>query len=348
MREFARHEAFDAKLVHTGQHYDRAMSDLIFEQLGLPEPDFYLGVQPGSHARQTAEMMVKIEELALNESPDLLVVVGDVNSTLAGGLTCAKLGIPVAHVEAGLRSFDMSMPEEINRLLVDRLAAYLFVSEPSGMKNLENEGLRGDQNAVLVGNVMIDSLVACLPAIKATQTVQKLGLSGKKYAVVTVHRPSNVDTEKSLLQVLAILKEVCDAFPAVFPVHPRTKASLERFGLTQQFEALPGFRMTEPLGYLEFLNLVSNASCVLTDSGGLQEETTWLGVPCITLRQNTERPISITHGTNALTGLSLKKVRNALQDAVRFDRTAYKPPELWDGKAAGRIAAEVLNDTASR
>ncbi len=328
---------FEPFLIHTGQHYDRAMSHLFFEQLGIPEPDHSLNVGSGTHARQTAEIMIRLEKLMLEDRPDLVIVVGDVNSTLAAALTAAKLGIRIVHVEAGLRSFDMSMPEEINRLLVDRISEFLFVSEPSGMENLQNEGLRETQHAVLVGNVMIDSLAACLPAIEAKNAAARLGLSGKKYAAVTVHRPSNVDTEEALLQVLSVLEETCEVFHVVLPIHPRTRANLERFGLLSRIMALPRFHMTQPLGYFEFLNLVSHASCVLTDSGGLQEETTWLGIPCITLRENTERPITISEGTNVLTGLSIDKIRRALQTAQAFDRTDYEAPKLWDGKAARRI-----------
>ncbi|HQH50824.1 MAG TPA: UDP-N-acetylglucosamine 2-epimerase (non-hydrolyzing) [Candidatus Hydrogenedentes bacterium] len=343
MREFSRSTRISAKLVHTGQHYDRAMSELFFEQLNLPEPDCYLGVQPGSHARQTADIMTQFEELCVCDSPDLVLVVGDVNSTLATALTAGKLCIPIAHVEAGLRSFDMSMPEEINRLLVDRLARFLFVSEPAGMANLEREGLRREQKAFLVGNVMIDSLVACLPAIKAAEASRKLGLQDKGYAVMTVHRPSNVDSEEGLLRILEILEQVCKTFPVVFPVHPRTGANLRRLGLLERFGALQRVMMTEPLGYLEFLSIVSNAACVLTDSGGLQQETTWLGIPCITLRENTELPVTTTQGTNVLTGLSLEEVRAALRGTLSFDSAAYKPPELWDGHASERITEILLN-----
>ncbi len=335
---------FEAVLVHTGQHYDRVMSGLLFEQLDIPIPHHCLNVGSGTHARQTAEVMTRLEDLMLEDRPDLVLVVGDVNSTLAAALTGAKLGIRIAHVEAGLRSFDMSMPEEINRLLVDRISEFLFVSEPSGMENLQNEGLRENQHAVLVGNVMIDSLAACLPAIKATNAAARLGLSGKKYAAVTVHRPSNVDTEETLLQVLSVLEETCEVFHVVLPIHPRTRANLERFGLLSRIMALPRFHMTQPLGYFEFLNLVSHASCVLTDSGGLQEETTWLGIPCITLRENTERPITISEGTNVLTGLSINKIRRALQTAQAFDRAAYQPPKLWDGHAAERIVNALVQD----
>ena len=335
---------FESVLVHTGQHYDRVMSDLLFEQLGIPEPDHSLNVGSGTHARQTAEVMIRLEELMLADRPDLVMVVGDVNSTLAGALTAAKLNVPVAHVEAGLRSYEISLPEEINRLLTDHLSRFLFVSEPSGMANLEKEGLRKDQQALLVGNVMIDSLQTCLPFIRSQNTTRDLGLDSGEFIVATLHRPSNVDSPEKLERVLSVLREASERGPIVFPAHPRTSANMDRFGLREEFEKIDGIQIITPLGYLEFLNLVDNSRCVLTDSGGLQQETTWLGVPCITLRENTECLICLTHGTNTLTGLSLEKIRAALDAAYSFRRSEYTAPEMWDGHAAERIVNALVQD----
>ena len=332
MRAAALHAGIDACLVHTGQHYDERMSKLFFEQLGIPRPRYDLGVGSGSHAVQTAEVMKRIEPVILAERPDVLVVVGDVNSTVACTLTAVKLGVPVAHVEAGLRSFDRSMPEEINRLLTDAVSDWLFVSEPSGVRNLRAEGVP-DRRIFFVGNVMIDTLIACRDAIRATGEVERMGLKPGHYAVVTLHRPSNVDHPDSLRPIVAALDAIQKDMPIVFPVHPRTRKNLESFPVA----SMKGLRLTEPLGYLEFMNLVSTARFVLTDSGGLQEETTYLGVPCMTLRTSTERPVTVDEGTNRLVPLTTEAIITHAREAIGRPQGAHRVPDLWDGNAAVRI-----------
>jgi UDP-N-acetylglucosamine 2-epimerase (non-hydrolysing) len=326
----------ETKIVHTGQHYDYAMSQVFFDQLGLPRPHRFLDVGSGSHAYQTAQVMLRFEELAVEHRPDLVVVVGDVNSTLAVSLTSVKLGIPVAHVEAGLRSFDRSMPEEINRMVTDTVSTLLFATERSALDNLAGEGM-SSEGIHLVGNVMIDSLKRNLPRIREDRTVDRMGLRGRRFVLATIHRPTNVDTEESLFRVLAVLRRAATHGRVILPAHPRTVKNIEASGLRARFEAVEGLSIVEPLGYVEFLNLLTHAWCVLTDSGGIQEETTWLGIPCITLRANTERPITVEEGTNRITGLDLERVSAALDAAEAFDASKYSPPALWDGKAGQRI-----------
>jgi len=330
----------DAEIVHTGQHYDYGMSKVFFDELGLPEPDYNLGVGSGLHGSQTAKILTECERLFIEQSPDIVVVFGDVNSTLAASLAAVKLGIPIAHVEAGLRSFDMKMPEEINRILTDRISDLLFTTESSADVNLANEGVAASK-VHLVGNVMIDTLAYLLDRIKGRDTAQEMGLVPGEFAVSTIHRPSNVDTEASLMNVYEILLKAAERAKVIFPAHPRTIKSLKQTGLLSRFEAIENLTLIEPLGYLEFMNLVYNSQCVLTDSGGIQEETTFLGIPCITLRENTERPITVEEGTNRITGLDIAKVSEALPWASSFDRTGYSPPALWDGKAARRIAGVI-------
>ena len=342
-REFTRHSGeFDVKVIHTGQHYDYLMSKVFFEQLELPEPDFYLEVGSGSHGYQTAQVLMRFESLAMENCPDLVVVVGDVNSTVAASLAAIKLGIPVAHVEAGLRSFDMEMPEEINRILTDRISKLLFATEQSAIENLANEGM-DMQRVHLVGNVMIDSLSYNLDRIRENSTAERMGLPGKKYGLVTLHRPSNVDTADSLRSVAAILRKAALRGKLIFPAHPRTTKNIDAFKLRNEFESIDGLELIEPLGYLDFMNLMVNSSFILTDSGGIQEETTWLGIPCVTLRKNTERPITLIEGTNCITGLDISKVSNALDLADGFNISTYSPPLLWDGKSAGRIV-DIIDD----
>jgi UDP-N-acetylglucosamine 2-epimerase (non-hydrolysing) len=318
-------------VVHTGQHYDRAMSEVFFVQLGLPEPDVNLGVGSGTHAQQTAALMTGLEAELVERRPGLVVVYGDVNSTLAAALVASKLHTPVAHVEAGLRSFDLTMPEEINRRVTDSLSALLFVTSPEGMAYLAREGV--DPAAMhLVGNPMIDTLLNNLDRFDPQRVRDELGI-GDSYAVSTLHRPANVDHPTAAREIVTALADVASALPVVIPLHPRGRESLRRAGLDE----VPGVRVIAPLGYVEFLSLVRGASLVLTDSGGIQEETTVLGVPCLTLRPNTERPITITHGTNQLVGPGEvgKQAAAILDGTTRFP--TQRPP-LWDGQAGPRIA----------
>jgi UDP-N-acetylglucosamine 2-epimerase (non-hydrolysing) len=338
MQAIARAGFADQRLVHTGQHYDASMSDVFFAELGLPRPDVHLGVGSGSHATQTARVMVGFEELCLRDRPEVVVVAGDVNSTMACAIDCAKLRIPCAHVEAGLRSFDPDMPEEVNRIVTDRLCELLFTPSPDADENLLHEGT-DPERIFRVGNVMVDSLESHLPRARASGALARLGLTRGEYAVVTLHRPSNVDSGEVLAGLTEALVEITRDLPVVFPVHPRTRGRLEAFGLGARLAAIPALRLCEPLGYLEFLGLTSQARLVLTDSGGLQEETTALGIPCLTLRENTERPITVTEGTNALVGTDRDRIVAAARLAMNGGAKRGRVPELWDGKAAERIAA---------
>jgi UDP-N-acetylglucosamine 2-epimerase (non-hydrolysing) len=320
------------RLVHTGQHYDRAMSDVFFEELGLPEPDVNLGVGSGSHAAQTAALLLALEETFSAEEPERVVVYGDVNSTLASALVCAKLRIPVAHVEAGLRSFDDSMPEEINRRVTDLLSDPLFVTAPEGEQNLAAEGISGDR-VVFVGNPMIDTLMAHLERLSPEPLLARLGLA-QPYGVVTLHRPANVDTLASAETLVAALREATARLPLVLPLHPRGRRTLAEAGL----DGVPRLMVIEPLGYIDFLSLVRGAAVVITDSGGIQEETTVLDVPCLTLRPNTERPITLTAGTNRL--VTPETLAQALDGALAgAQKRPGSGPPGWDGHAGERIAA---------
>jgi UDP-N-acetylglucosamine 2-epimerase (non-hydrolysing) len=329
---------FEPLVLHTGQHYDERMSDAFFRDLGLPAPDVHLGVGSGSHARQTAAVMERFEPVVLEHKPDWVLVVGDVNSTLACALVCAKLLIPVAHVEAGLRSRDRSMPEEINRLLTDQLADLLLTPSIDADENLRHEGIPPERIR-LVGNVMIDSLVAQLERAERSPVREELGVAGADYAVVTLHRPSNVDDQRKLGPILAALRLISEQLPVVFPAHPRTRRNMEEFGLAALAGESGRLRVIEPLGYQDFLRLYSGARLVLTDSGGLQEETTALGIPCLTLRENTERPVTVELGTNRLVGTDPERIvsaaREALTESVRGG--AARVPPLWDGRTAERI-----------
>jgi UDP-N-acetylglucosamine 2-epimerase (non-hydrolysing) len=331
VQELRRRPHFSARLIHTGQHFSADMSDSFFNDLELPHPDVNLEAGGGSHTQQTAQIMMALEgELNANR-PDLLLVVGDVNSTLAAALVGAKMGIPIAHVEAGLRSFDRCMPEEINRIVTDILAEHLFVTEPSGVQNLLAEGIP-QRKIHLVGNVMIDTLMRFRDKATASDILDRLALMPRKYAVVTLHRPSNVDDHQKLAGLLSMLGEIGRRIPVVFPVHPRTRQRIPG-------DALEGSRviLTPPLSYLDFLRLMSEARLVLTDSGGIQEETTILGVRCLTMRENTERPITIEHGTNKLVGTDPQRILSIAMDALETEPEPGRIPELWDGKAAGRI-----------
>jgi UDP-N-acetylglucosamine 2-epimerase (non-hydrolysing) len=339
-RALSAREGVRSRIVHTGQHYDERMSDVFFRQLELPEPDVYLGIGSGSHAEQTGRVMMAFEKVVQEEKPDLVVVVGDVNSTLAAALVAAKLHVSVAHVEAGLRSGDRSMPEEINRLATDAIADLLFVTERSGLEHLRREGVL-DERVHFVGNVMIDSLVHFRAKAAETPILDDLALAPKTYALVTMHRPRNVDNPERLAEVVRILETVAERYPVVFPVHPRTRKNLADAGLDDRLAALDGVRLLDPVGYLEFLKLMEHAVVVVTDSGGIQEETTYLGVPCLTLRPNTERPVTVEVGTNVLLPLDAERVAERVRDvsAGRFKQGDVPP--LWDGKAAERIA-EIL------
>jgi UDP-N-acetylglucosamine 2-epimerase (non-hydrolysing) len=326
-----RGDEFESVLVHTGQHYDAAMSQVFLEQLGVGEPDHMLGVGSGSHAQQVARVMERLEPVLLDVEPDLVLVPGDVNSTLAASLVAVKLGIPVGHVEAGLRSFDWSMPEEINRVVTDRVASLLFTHSPEADNNLRAEG-RPAEAMHYVGNTMIDTLVAMRDRLAAGEVRAALGLEPGGYLLVTLHRPALVDGPL-LLDALRALGDVAAQLPVVFPVHPRTRAAIEALAVDA---AATGVRLIEPLGYLEFLGLLADAAGVLTDSGGIQEETTYLGIPCFTLRDNTERPITVQRGTNALLGLAPERIADVPRLIAARGRGADVPP-LWDGHAAARL-----------
>jgi UDP-N-acetylglucosamine 2-epimerase (non-hydrolysing) len=340
MQAIARAGFADQKLVHTGQHYDIAMSDVFFTDLGMPVPDIHLGVGSGSHAEQTAKVLVGFERVCLDEKPDLVVVAGDVNSTLACALDCAKLRIPCAHVEAGLRSFDMEMPEEVNRIVTDRLCEILLTPSPDADENLRQEGT--DPSRIFrVGNVMIDTLLAHLPKARAAGPQARMGVEPGRYGVLTLHRPSNVDDPEVFGGLVEALGEIQRHLPIVFPLHPRTRKRMEDFGLGPRMAALAGLRLCEPLGYLEFLGLTADAKLVLTDSGGLQEETTALGIPCLTIRENTERPVTVSEGTNTLVGVDPRRIVDEVMRVLSGTGKAGRVPALWDGGASERIA-EVL------
>jgi UDP-N-acetylglucosamine 2-epimerase (non-hydrolysing) len=336
LREMRKHQEIHPLLVHTGQHYDERLSEVFFRQMGIGEPDINLEVGSGSHAWQTAEILKRIEPVLLQHQPDLVLVVGDVNSTIAASLAAVKLGISVAHVEAGLRSFDRTMPEEINRVLTDALADYLLVTEEDAIDNLMREG-RSRECIYLVGNVMIDALRYFLPLAQKSSLGEELGLSKDNgfhpFAVLTLHRPSNVDSSEKLESLLNVIEEVAERLQVVFPVHPRTQRIIERLGGRGHSR----LKLIPPVGYLDFLFLLSRAKLVLTDSGGIQEETTALGVPCLTLRENTERPVTVTHGTNEIVGLDSAKIRNGVDTVLAGKWKSGRLPQFWDGHAAERI-----------
>jgi len=336
---------FQSILVHTGQHYDAAMSDAFFRDLEMPEPDVDLGVGSSSHAVQTAEVIRAFEPYVISGRPDWVVVVGDVNSTVACALVCAKLNVKVAHVEAGLRSRDRRMPEEINRLLTDQIAELLLTPSLDADANLLAEGIPPERIR-FVGNIMIDSLLKHLPLAGKSKIRETLGLAGEDYAVLTLHRPSNVDELQTLGGILDALEAIGRRLPIVFPVHPRTLKMVAELGLEERVRA-PGLRLTDPLGYLDFLKLLSGGRLVLTDSGGIQEETTVLGIPCITLRENTERPITVEQGTNTITGTDPARIMAAANHALDNppNKSALQAPELWDGRTADRILDALIERT---
>jgi UDP-N-acetylglucosamine 2-epimerase (non-hydrolysing) len=338
MESFRAQPAIEAMLVHTGQHYDAKMSDLFFGELDIPKPDVNLGVGSGSHAIQTAAIMQAFEPVIEHHKPDAVLVVGDVNSTIACGLVTVKMGVRLIHVEAGLRSHDRSMPEEINRILTDAISDVLFCSESSGVENLRREGIP-DCKVHLVGNVMIDTLLRHRKQAEASKILDVLGLSGGAYALVTLHRPSNVDSPAVLGSVFSAIEAIGQDMPVVFPAHPRTRQRLASFRIRTAEDRI---RMIDPLGYLDFLKLLSAAFVVLTDSGGIQEETTILNVPCLTLRENTERPVTLQAGTNQLVGANPDRILRSYREVRAHSRPALKPPPLWDGHSAERITRIIL------
>ncbi len=349
MKEMKKHPRLKPLLVHTGQHYDQKMSRTFFHDLKIPFPHFNLGVGSGSHAEQTARVMLSFEKLCLKEKPDLVLVVGDVNSTLACSLVAAKLCIPVAHVEAGLRSGDRTMPEETNRIVTDALSDYLFTTSLDAGRNLRKEGI-SQEKIFFVGNVMIDTLLGHLGQAKKSRIADRLDLrkDGKTvpYALITLHRPSNVDNKNALTGILEALQVIQKQIKIVFPIHPRTKKQIGVFKLTSMIGSMPNLILTEPIGYLDTLALMQKARFVLTDSGGVQEETTVLGVPCLTVRKNTERPITITQGTNVLVGADKGRI---LREVKRILRGCGKPkriPQYWDGRAAQRIVSIIIQTKA--
>ena len=333
-------DRFEPLLVHTGQHYDVRMSDVFFQELGLPEPDHHLEVGSGSHGEQTAKVMVAFEKVLLSESPDLVVVVGDVNPTLACAVDAAKLCIPVAHVEAGLRSRDRRMPEEINRILTDAISSLLFTPSRDGDVNLKQEGLPAER-IHFVGNVMIDSLRLLEPMADRSDVLDRLGVGERGFAMLTLHRPSNVDDEAVLRGILSALNEIQREVPIIFPAHPRTVGRISEFGLKGQVDDMANMHLIEPVSYLDSLKLQKASRMVLTDSGGLQEETTAFGVPCLTIRENTERPVTLDEGTNTLVGTAPESIVDTARRVIAGDYKAGRIPELWDGHAAERIVGVI-------
>lgn len=336
VRAMKKYDHLQNILVHTGQHYDERMSKLFFDDLQMPQPDIYLNVGSASHAVQTARIMVEFEKVLLQEKPDLVVVVGDVNSTVACSLVAVKLGIKVAHVEAGLRSFDRDMPEEINRLLTDAISDFLFVTEQSGLDNLKREGVP-DEKVHFVGHVMIDSLAYFSEKAEDSAIMDELRLDHQAYALVTLHRPSNVDNKENFLNLLDAFEEIEKEIKIVFPIHPRSRKMIETFGLQEKISAMQNLTLLEPLGYLDFMKLMHHARLLLTDSGGIQEETTYLGIPCITMRENTERPVTVDVGTNVLVGSDTELIKREAKNILDGNGKKGQIPELWDGKAAERI-----------
>jgi len=339
-RAFDERETISYKIVHTGQHYDQNMSDIFFQELEIRQPDYHLGAGGGTHAQQTAKIMTGFEDICQNDRPDLVMVVGDVNSTLACSIVAKKMQIKVAHVEAGLRSFDLSMPEEINRMVTDAISDLFFITEEQGMVNLLKEG-KSKEQLHFVGHVMIDNLFFQLKKLEKMDTsifpTDSFKQNHAKYGVVTLHRPSNVDNKEILESIFGTLSTISERLPLIFPIHPRTRKNMDAFNIK------PGdnIKLIDPLSYMEFLNLWQHAKLVLTDSGGLQEETTALGIPCLTMRENTERPITITEGTNELVGISREKTLNAFEDIMDNKWKTGQRPKFWDGKSSRRIIERI-------
>jgi UDP-N-acetylglucosamine 2-epimerase (non-hydrolysing) len=347
IEEMRRRSRIEPLLVHTGQHYDETMSDSFFEDLQIPRPDINLGVGSASHAEQTARIMMAFEQALKQQRPDWVVVVGDVNSTMAATIVASKMLVRVAHIEAGLRSHDRTMPEEINRLVTDALADLLLTPSRDADENLKREGIRPEKIR-FVGNVMIDTLFRNLERAKNSHTLERLALDPHRFCAMTLHRPSNVDDKQTLAGILDALDQIQRRLPVVFPVHPRTRARLEEFGLMESARKQAALILTEPLGYLDFLQLYSNSRLVLTDSGGIQEETTALGIPCLTLRHNTERPVTVTEGTNRIVGNDPEVIKREAIAALEQPAKSKRIPELWDGHAATRIVDAIEESSKVR
>ncbi len=347
MAEYAKHPSlFAPLLVHTGQHFDDGMSDIFFRQLGMRKADAHLGVNSGNHAQQTARVMMEMDGFLQSNPTDLVVVVGDVNSTMAATLVAAKRNIPVAHVEAGLRSFDRAMPEEVNRVVTDALSDYCFTHSEEANVNLRREGVAADK-IFFAGNVMIDSLLRLKEESRHSTIRKTLGVEGA-YALLTLHRPSNVDTQSTLAGILGAVRQIQQDIAVVFPVHPRTKKRMQEFGLWEEAEGMRNLKLADPIGYLDMLHLTAHAKVVLSDSGGVQEETTLLGVPCLTLRENTERSVTVTEGTNILVGSDPKRILDEFRNITGSGGKRGRIPEKWDGKAAERIIRVLIENPPRR
>lgn len=335
-------QEFEPILIHTGQHYDNNLSEIFFNELGLPKPDIYLGVGSGTHGEQTSRIMIEFEKVLFKENPDLVMVAGDVNSTIACALDSAKLHIPVAHLEAGLRSYDRQMPEEINRVLTDSISDILLTPSLDANENLKKEGV-SDKKIFFVGNAMIDSLRKYESLAEKSDVLERLNLSQNDYGLITLHRPSNVDNKETFEKIITAFEEIEKKITLIFPIHPRSRKQIERFSLMAQFNNMKNFKLIDPVGYLDFLKLEKYAKLVLTDSGGIQEETTVFGVPCLTIRENTERPITISQGTNQLVGTDTPKIiktANSILDGYCKKGTI---PKFWDGKTANRVVNVLKN-----
>ena len=346
MREYKKYSKIKSILVHTGQHYDQKMSAVFFKSLKIKKSDYNLEVGSDSHAKQTAKIMERLEPIFAKEKPDLVLVVGDVNSTIAAALTAVKMNIKVAHVEAGLRSFDRTMPEEINRLLTDHLSDFLFVTEKSGLINLKKEGIPKEK-IYFVGNVMIDTLIANLPQINRSKITRKLKLKAGKFILTTLHRPTNVDNKKSLEKIASIFNNLSKTLNLVFPIHPRTKKNIKKMNLWNCFKNIKNLKIIEPLNYLDFMKLTKESFCILTDSGGIQEEATYLKIPTLTMRKTTERPATIECGSNFLIGLDKKQILKKIEDFTDFNRKNIKNLPLADGKTSQRIIKIITSQLRS-
>jgi len=336
LEEFKNHPKFNPILIHTGQHYDKEMSGNFFKELNIPKPDYSLGVGSGSHGEQTGKIMIEFEKVCFKESPSLIIVVGDVNSTIAAALVGAKLHIPVAHIEAGLRSFDIRMPEEINRRLTDHVSNFLFVTEPSGVKNLLDEGIN-KRKIYLVGDIMIDTLIKSKIKIQNSRILENLGIEKRTYAVLTLHRPANVDDKKVFLNIISVLNKIQKKIKIIYPIHPRTKKQINKFKLLNRFKKMKNLIITSPIGYIDTMKLIGESKFLMTDSGGLQEESTFLKIPCLTIRETTERPITVETGTNIICKRGNIKIIKEVQKILSGKEKRGRVPKLWDGKTAKKI-----------
>jgi UDP-N-acetylglucosamine 2-epimerase (non-hydrolysing) len=342
MKEYSKYDSFKPIIVHTGQHYDANMSDLFFNQLQIPKPDISLGVGSDSHSKQTAKIMEKFEDVCLNVQPDAVLVVGDVNSTMACSLVASKIGIKIIHLEAGLRSYDRTMPEEINRLVTDALADILLTPSQDADDNLIKEGIPKSK-IFFVGNIMIDTLLQFLPLAEKSQILDDLKINKKDFILVTLHRPSNVDQQENLTKIINTFEQIQKEIKIIFPIHPRTRNKLNEFGFNEKVKSFKNLILTDPIGYLDFQKLMINAKLVITDSGGIQEETTALKIPCITVRENTERPITVIEGSNEIVGLDMDKLLNLTNKALKNQWKESKIPVFWDGKTSQRVLKVLYN-----